>query len=443
MRRVIALTAVFAAACSVPPDASPGADFTWTTALVELDDAILSVCEGNERVIAVGGRAGAGAVYEWDGDSWDVAVLPDDTDVLWWCWIDDRDRAIAVGERATVIRSGRNRKWTADDTGDAVPAEMTLFGVWGANGDDVFAVGGSFAPLERPGIVVQYNGSYWARVDDANIPAQVLFKVWGTAGNDVWVVGAGGTILHHDGLDWTEEASPTDDQLIAVWGTGPSDVYAVGGLSQGIVLHYDGAAWGEFDTTPERLSGVWTDPGEPLYVAGDRGYLARYGVGTTGRADARLRVQTTVLATIDYHSLSASDGIVFAGGRDLLAGAGEPLRGTVVTHNGKASGPINVPDPPPDGGVPDAALPDATPGLPDATPLPGHGDECGPPPDFCEADLECWGLIVSDVFLCTERCTNAVECMDKGYGPNPCCTQPGFQTLETVCIPGEYVECNP
>jgi hypothetical protein len=63
----------------------------------------------------------------------------------------------------------------------------------------------------------------------------------------------------------------------------------------------------------------------------------------------------------------------------------------------------------------------------------------GPQP--CAQGLQCWLLQFSGDFICTESCTMASDCTDPGYGSNPCCQMPGFQTLETVCIPRMYPEC--
>src|SRR5439155_1177466 len=57
-------------------------------------------------------------------------------------------------------------------------------------------------------------GTYWA--------------VWGATGNDVFAVGDDGSIWHYDGTSWTAQPSGTTQVLYGVWGSGRKDVFAVG-----------------------------------------------------------------------------------------------------------------------------------------------------------------------------------------------------------------------
>ncbi|MBK6535930.1 MAG: hypothetical protein IPF99_42285 [Deltaproteobacteria bacterium] len=63
-----------------------------------------------------------------------------------------------------------------------------------------------------------------------------LYGVWGAAPNDVWAVGEGGTILHWDGARWSSIPSNTTATLRSVWGASAGDVWAVG--DNGTAVHY-------------------------------------------------------------------------------------------------------------------------------------------------------------------------------------------------------------
>jgi hypothetical protein len=431
-----ALLVALAVACSAPPGSGDDAPFDWQVALSELDDALLAVCRGGDRLIAVGGTSSSAAIYERAAAGWTARPGPAGAGLLWWCWVDDDGSAVAVGEGATVLTSARAGDWRRA----AVPLDpdVTLYGVWGDASGSLWAVGGSLAPGGDRGVVVTSDGGAWRRIDDAAIPDEVLFKAWSDGAGTLWVVGTGGTLLRRDGAGWDAQAVPTGDRLIAVWGTGPGDVYAVGGDGAGLILRYDGGSWTVFDRPPVRLSGVWTAPGRPLYVAGDRGFVGRYGLAPGGRIAADRGTSGTALATVDLHALSAIGDTVVAVGADLVGGGGDRWRGALVTHDGELGGPVDRP-PLADAGPVDAGLPDGAPA--DAGPAPGPGEACAPPPDNCAPGIECWGLVESDEFLCTERCTDAGDCTDPGYGDSPCCAIPGFQTLQTVCIPGDRIEC--
>ena len=408
---------------------------------------MLSTCAGAGGIYAVGGRDGTGFVLEWTGDEWLAPVLPATAGVLWWCWVGPDGTAWAVGEDGTILIREVG-VWRAQDTGGVVDGNTTLYGVWGTATDFVFLVGGRQVGAETKAGIVTYDAGAWLATDPDTLPADVLFKVWGASAFDVWAVGEGGVILRRDGNDWSAEGSTTDARLIAVWGSDADDVYAVGGDGTGIVLRYDGVAWSEFATTPEPLSGVWTAPSRALYVGGNRGYLARYDrLGSSA-----LAASPSVALPVDdlcFHALIGIDDAVLATASDLFGGGATSWRGAVLSHGRDFDGPVTraeVPDAgvPSDAGPVDAALIDSIPS--DAGPTdaawPGPGDECGMVPAICAQGLECWQLAIeSFVFICTEACTDASECT-ADYGAGACCKRPGIQTIETVCIPGTYAECN-
>jgi hypothetical protein len=423
MRR--ALAAVLCLACGDPPGNAPAAPFVWSVDLAELDDALLSVWIGGpDEVIAVGGGAGRGVVYEWDGERWDAPPLPDDTGALWWIWALPGGDAFAVGDGGTVLRRAGGL-WRRELVGDLVAEDQILYGVHGFAPDDVWIVGGTLLPRPMPGVILHWDGLVFS----AEPAEALLFKVWGAAAGDLWAVGEGGAILHGDGATFAAVPSSTTDRLIAVYGRASDDVYAVGGAGVGRILRWDGAAWRTFATTPEALSGVWTAPARPLYVGGARGYLARLG-----DAPAEL----VAIPDVDFHALGGAGDLVVAVGADLQSGGGgERWRGALASHGASLSGPI---DPP---ARPDAApVPDADPGADGGTGGPGEGEPClthdgGVP--TCRSDLQCWYLAVDGTLICTESCASPADCA--AYGDGACCAPPGPQTFETQCIPRGTSTC--
>lgn len=431
------LAAALAAACSGPPEGE-GPGFDWRVEVADLDEAVLSVCGAGDAVFAVGGDGSDALVLEWTGDEWFAPALPAQARVLWWCWVGPDGQAWAVGERGTVLhRSGE--RWDLVDTAAAVNPNHTLYGIWGA-GDRVFVVGGSLSAPSDAVTIATYDGT-WTAVATAGLPDQPLFKVWGSAADDVWAVGTSGVILHFDGQSWTTVPSPTSERLIAVWGTDANAVYAVGGDATGLILSWDGTAWAELARTPERLSGLWTAPGRPLYVGGDRGFLARYGRNQDGAVSPGLATETVVQSDWCVHALHGGPDFVVGASSDLFGGGPGRWRGALLSHGERLDGPV-VRAPGPDAGPPADAGADAVPPADagqDAAVLPGPGEACGAAPDFCAPGLECWQLLSSGTFICTRSCETAAECTE--YGTGACCARPGFQTLETVCIPGQYAEC--
>lgn len=430
------------AGCSSPPSSTSGGEsFAWRVAVKDLDQAVLATCVAGSDLWAVGGGRDTGMALTWTGADWQAAELPAGAGVLWWCWADSTGAVWAVGERGTVLRH-QHGVWSRHETHGAVPREVALFGVWGTAADDVWVVGGSVDGTGVPAAIAHYDGQAWTPIDTGDLPPHPLFKIWGTATDDVWAVGGEGTALHYDGSEWTAASTPTRARLIAVWGAAPDDVYAVGGLAAGVVLRFDGSEWSLLAETPEALAGVWTAPDQPLYVGGNRGYSMRMGREPGGRVDATTRAVTLPVDDLCIHSLAGVHGTgprhaVVAAAADLFGGSAGSWRGTLLVHGDvQLDGPVrwpDIPDAPDAGTVADAG--------PAADAAPGPGEPCGELPWVCAPGLECWLLLESNEYLCTQPCEQPDEC--SAYGDGACCARPGFQTLETVCIPGSYAACSP
>src|SRR5690606_30117186 len=175
-----------------------------------------------------GGDRHGGLVIEWTGTSWTAPALPPGTGMLWWCWVDGKNTAWAVGERGTVLRRDP-RAWSLHDTRGAVDRRVTLFGVWGTTEPDasqVWVVGGALGDPSLRTAIARYDGDRWHPEDPHSLPPYPLFKVWGAAADDVWAVGAAGTALHHDGTRWSSVDPPTSARLLAAWGAHAMEGYA-------------------------------------------------------------------------------------------------------------------------------------------------------------------------------------------------------------------------
>ena len=157
-----------------------------------------------------------------------------------------------------------------------------LLSVWGpSDSDDLYAVGG------RPdlGLVMRRRAGVWGPVE-LGVTPPLLNWTYGFGSDDVFVVGNAGTILHFDGSTWSQQDTPTTENLWGAWGSSPSAVWAVGGAgqpgSEATILFYDGASWSKVDLPPlERpnVSGffkVWGSGPDDVYVVGQRGALLHF-----------------------------------------------------------------------------------------------------------------------------------------------------------------------
>ena len=265
-------------ACNEPPFTEPELP-TFGPAALDGRAAFLSVGGTSpDDVWVVGAQPDVQAppvVLRTIGGALEPVEVPSLHDVWWVHGFEDGSVFLGGG-------GGRVLKFE-DDTFTVTPTPVffgnTVFGIWGASPDDVWAVGG-FAG--RDGFAWRYDGSVWTSVDlpndlprsaAGNIPA--LFKVWGRSADDVWMVGGLGTVLHFDGDTIRVVESGTETQLFTVFGD-QDDVYIAGGLSDGLLLR--GGTDGFVDDTPEGaplLQGLTVDGDRTVWTAGADGFAAR------------------------------------------------------------------------------------------------------------------------------------------------------------------------
>jgi hypothetical protein len=86
--------------------------------------------------------------------------------------------------------------------------------------------------------IFRWNGASWSMADDR---WRVLTSISGTSDTDIWAVGFDGTIVHYDGVAWTQITSPTTQHLSDVWAAAPNDAWAVG--TNSTLLRWDGTQW--------------------------------------------------------------------------------------------------------------------------------------------------------------------------------------------------------
>ncbi|MFA5367277.1 MAG: hypothetical protein WC333_05315 [Dehalococcoidia bacterium] len=213
---------------------------------------------------------------------------------------------ISTGVSAIESESARADGWTLMDTSSLPSQSLNLFGIWGSSATDVFAVGYD--------VILHYDGTNWTLWQSGC----ELYDIWGTASNNIYAVGTGGKILYYDGYSWQEMGSGTGEDLLGIWGTSPNNLYAVGthgtilnyngvdswqtisggnqqilygiwgsaynniyivgasNSSKGLILHYNGTAWSETETSTNPLKGIWGSYAANIYAVGDDGTILQY-----------------------------------------------------------------------------------------------------------------------------------------------------------------------
>ncbi len=320
-RHTLIPTVLLLAACNTPPSASVGE-------VAHHDDvAFLSVGgTGPDDVWVVGAQpdpASGPVVLHHDGGNWET-LETGQLHTLWWVHAFEDGPVFLGGGGATVLK-------VEDGEVERTPTPKffgnTVYGLWGASEDEVWAVGG-FAG--RDGFAWRYDGETWHGVDlpddmprneAGEIPA--LFKVWGRAADDVWFVGGLGTVLHWDGTALTRVPSGTTEQLFTVTGN-ETEVVIVGGSGNGVLLR--GGLSGLVDDTPEfapLLQGVTFDGDGALWVTGADGFTLRQLPG--GEFEPVDLMVSDVPQTVHALWADGEGGIWGAGGNALTPSLDEGL----------------------------------------------------------------------------------------------------------------------
>jgi hypothetical protein len=265
-------------------------------------------------VYAVGGQPGTpddpsvGLALHFDGDDWSEQSLPADTAMLNWVYGVD-DLVFAVGQKGAIVRR-EGGEWTTETS----PTDRTLWGVWGASLDELWAVGGN-GSSDDPVLLARRNDTW----ESVAVPAfeadsKGLFKVWGTAADDVWVVGDRGVTLHYDGDAWTPQETGESIDLISLWGSDAEGIIAVGGRANGYLARLDDTSWSTEILSTAGLNGVWVDPAGPITAVGTQGLILSVDPGGFGYTEEESPSPLSLHATFGF-----SGGPRFAVGGSLLA----------------------------------------------------------------------------------------------------------------------------
>jgi hypothetical protein len=308
---------VFAAACTP----------TWQASTTTLGAVVLSADgDGEDALYLAGGGLGdgkPGLLQRWAHGQW-TRLDTGGTETVWWVGRAGSAR-FAVGEGGLVLRVEGTSA-----TRLSAPTTATLFGVWGAAPDDVWAVGGDPQGSGLEDVVLHFDGSAWSAVNVPERRGVALLKVWGTATDDVWLCGQLGTLWRWSGASFEAHHLATRANVTTVAGRARDDVWAVGGPPFAL-FHEDGAEWQSVEgpALTSALAGVaFSSRGDGVAV-GSAGTRWRLDPGTTAWKD-----QSDDDFSPDLHGTFVfGDGRAVAVGGNYLAlgDASTPRKGALLT----------------------------------------------------------------------------------------------------------------
>ena len=301
------------------------AEPSWDVVAKDQSSALLSVWASSQSdVWVVGGdaRNGNGPIAEhYDGNSWtklDTTLRNVD---LWWVYGFANGPVFMTGSDGTILRyqNGNFEKLVT-------PGNLTVFGMWGASADDLWAVGGNFG---GGGFAWRFDGSTWT--NDTDVPADVtsqgtIWKVGGRAENDLWMSGSKGTMLHWNGATLARTDVPVDAPLLSVAGNTDRFV-TVGGQFAGVLYENDGSGWAsKIPVGGPLLTGV--------AVSSDHAYaVGQYGTVLSRSNSGSWDIQSTDTTENLHGAFIDPDGGVWAAGGKFDT---NPMTAGVLLHKGAA-----------------------------------------------------------------------------------------------------------
>lgn len=261
----------------------------------ELESATSPAAAQLDSGMVVAQNVGTSTLWAGYLDLWeDIPVTVTDTRRAWVKHTgkdDQGNRGIWGSAANNVYTANYMGLWKYNGTTWGVVPEArwrTFYDVYGTSASNVFAVGAN-------GLIMRYNGSTWSaqRYNGTTVANEPLYApvtparkytlraLWGLpAQNFTVTVGDSGTVLYHDGTNWTDFSVATDAALTDVWGTDYNNFYAT--TSDGRLLRWNGSylAYVPGVNAPGPLNAVWGTSASNMYVAGDNGMLYRFD-GTT------------------------------------------------------------------------------------------------------------------------------------------------------------------
>lgn len=258
----------------------------------------LAMASVGEEVVLVGGQldGGASVIVHYKDDELCYEEAPTER-ALWWIHSARPGEWYAVGEAGTILHEVNGVR-----TDESVPTDAVLYGVFDA-GDRVIAVGGALG--RGLGEAWIKEGDTWSLLA-GSLPG-VAFKAFGN-----WIVGDG-IAYFVEGRTLEARFPPAGTKLLTVTGRDQEDVYAVGGSATAVMLHWNGSDWDAIDIDPfcatQGLNGVFTGPGEDVWLAGFFGAMGALEAGGEWNCPSQL-VTFEHFHTVNKHG----DDLLWAGG---------------------------------------------------------------------------------------------------------------------------------
>jgi hypothetical protein len=305
----------------------PASEERWQVVQRGLPGALLSVWgTSSEDVWAVGADARDGSgptVLHFDGATWSRIETGEAAGDLWWVFGFDGGPIFMGGAGGMILRY-EGGSFTRMST----PGTETVFGLWGADPSDMWAVGG--ASDSTGGFAWRLDGETW--IEEASLPADVptdaaVWKIYGERSDDAWLVGSNGVALHWDGAQLRRADTGVGSSLFTVHAR-DGRYAAVGGAATGIIVEREGDSWNNVtpEPPPSGLAGVTLGADGTGVAVGSYGALYTRTKAGWGPAE----IDITIAENLHGSWIDDDGGLWVVGGQTFT----QPLTQGVLVHWG-------------------------------------------------------------------------------------------------------------
>jgi hypothetical protein len=244
-----------------------------------------------------------GAVVKFDGSSWSREYISAARIEALWAF--SASDVYAAGAEGMFHYDGTS--WSPVPLAEVGTEIQTMWGT----GSTLFA--------SKSDTVFMRSGGVWSPITDPAVVGSYFEGIWGSSATDVYFVGYQYTMVHFDGVTWSDVALPAlpvgwDPASTPVWtvgGTSANDLWV--GVDGGIVHHWNGTTWDTFEIP----SGDAVESIHPLGV----------GRALLGTSDGVFLGTTNGVVPFSSTAIDASVGLVPAGTDLWAVGTRELFRG--------------------------------------------------------------------------------------------------------------------
>lgn len=208
---------------------------------------------------------------------------------------------IFISLKGLVRNTDDGDKTFTEDTG--IGDIRALYDIAVISHDDIWAVGDNAT-------LIHWDGISWTEITGGANPfsgATDLFAIWAFDANNIWAGGQGGELAYYDGVSWVLQTTPNTNSVNGIMGVSATRLWAVTANGDVFDTTDGGADWDKTDgPTVIDYNGIWAVNALELFIAADGGVIVRSDDGGVSWNNASLPTTEDAFEIWGYGLLNES-----------------------------------------------------------------------------------------------------------------------------------------